>query len=180
MIDYTMYSKPVSIDTFVLVGHYTNHEVLDNLKKDIIDLTNQGNELDYKTNVKGKFTGWGSLLNNEWFIKFMNGTLEHANKLYQKSIRFKISSAWGNVCSSKQDHVKQHRHLPTDCFSGIIYFDDYGPGTYFPEYDLTVKEKKGRFVFFHPNLLHGVKEFNYEKPRVTCAFNADFEKEWNF
>lgn len=179
MIDYNMYGKPLAVPTFILVGKYTDMEVLDNLKEDILKLSNENNPLNYKTNVKGKFTGWESLIENKWFIKFMNRILDYANVLYNKQIKFRVRSAWGNVYENETDHVTFHRHLPADCFSGIIYFDDHGPGTMFPEYDLNIKEEKGKFVFFHPQILHGVEKFNYQKQRITCAFNTDFEREWN-
>ena len=50
--------------------------------------------------------------------------------------------------------------------------DGPGPGTYFPDYDLTIYEKKGRFVLFHGHLVHEVKKFNYTQDRITIAFNC--------
>jgi hypothetical protein len=65
-----------------------------------------------------------------------------------------------------------HNHKGSTAFSGILYLTDGpGPGTYFPHYDLTVHEKKGRFCLFHGHLQHEVKKFNYTKDRITVAFN---------
>lgn len=179
MIDYTMYCKPVDVHTFILVGKYNNEKIIKNLELDILNMTKKENSLDYRTNVKGKFTGWESLNDNIWLNQFLNENLGFAFRLYGKPIKFTLKSSWGNLCEKEEDEVKEHRHIPTDCFCGILYFDDYGPGTTFPEYDLTVREERGRFVFFHPQLLHRVEKFNYQKPRITCAFNCDFLREWD-
>ena len=41
------------------------------------------------------------------------------------------------------------------------------------EYDLLIKEKKGRFILFHPLIKHEVKHYNYKKERITIAFNCN-------
>jgi hypothetical protein len=48
----------------------------------------------------------------------------------------------------------------------------------FPQYDLLIKEKKGRFVLFNEKLLHEVKPYDYKKERVTIAFNFYEIKDW--
>jgi hypothetical protein len=86
--------------------------------------------------------------------------------------KFMIESAWANIYN-KDNFAKLHDHKSSSAFSGVLYLTDGpGPGTYFKDYDLTIHEKKGRFCLFHGHLEHEVKKFNYEKDRVTIAFNC--------
>lgn len=57
--------------------------------------------------------------------------------------------------------------------------DSPGPGTFFPQYNLNISEKKGRFVLFSPILDHEVKPYDFKDGRITIAWNFDFLREWD-
>ena len=52
-----------------------------------------------------------------------------------------------------------------------------GPGTYFKEYDLLIKEEIGKYVLFHPFLKHSVKKIENDIERITIEFNMGQTKE---
>jgi hypothetical protein len=77
----------------------------------------------------------------------------------------------------KSEKVTEHNH--SDCsFCGILYLTEGGPGTYFKEYDLLIKEEVGKFILFHPMLKHSVQEIDKDIERITVAFNMSHLKEW--
>lgn len=178
---YKIFSQPKLLDTFILVGEYTNWEILYNLNNKVLDLSSKENKLDYKTNVQAKFTGFNSLTEDENLKTFIKENDVFVQKIFKTPISYFLESAWGNVYRQKGDYAKLHNHSSCDLFCGIIYFNDFGPGTFFPEYNLTVEEKPGRFVYFHPHVLHEVKPYDYEfkTPRVTVAFNVNSNRIWN-
>jgi ectoine hydroxylase-related dioxygenase (phytanoyl-CoA dioxygenase family) len=64
-------------------------------------------------------------------------------------------------------------------FCGILYLSDNGPGTFFKDFDVTIEEKIGRYVLFHPLLLHSVEKNLKNKERITIAFNMYETKVWD-
>jgi hypothetical protein len=178
---YKIFSQPKLLDTFILIGEYTNWEVLYNLNNKVLDMSLKENNLDYKTNVQAKFTGFNSLIDDKNLNTFIQENNVFVEKIFKNQTSYHLESAWGNVYRKKGDHAKLHQHSSCDLFCGIIYFNNSGPGTFFPEYNLTVEEKPGRFVYFHPHVLHEVKPFEYEynNPRITVAFNVNSKRTWD-
>jgi len=172
-------SKEVKKNTFILIGELNNDVLMDNLIKDVKEEIKKGtNLLIHKTNVKAVHTDFKALSLNPNIHKFFCETQPSIYKIYKNN--FEIKDVWGNIYTeSNKDYAEEHCHGEASAFCGIIYLTDGpGPGTYFREYDLLVPEKKGRFVFFHPLVLHEVKPYAYTKERITIAFNLFETKPW--
>jgi len=158
--------KNIPLDTFILIDEINDDSIIDNLLKDI----NENKEYYHRcTNVIGKHTKFNFLNENKNFHNFLKSIKKQIYSIYKEN--FVIQGAWANTYN-KNDYANMHNHKGSTAFSGILYLTDGpGPGTYFPHYDLTVHEKKGRFCLFHGHLQHEVKKFNYTKDRITVAFN---------
>ena len=165
--------KEIIKDTFILTGKINNKDIINNLINFVKN--NKDEELSYKTNVKAHFTGFNSLVENKDFINFLKEIQPQIRIIYQNN--FRISSAWGNLCK-KGEEVVDHNHEDVGGFCGILYLTDGGPGTYFKEYDLLIKEEVGKFILFHPFLNHSVKKIENDIERITVAFNIEHFKSW--
>ena len=165
--------KDVFLETFILTGKINNPEIINNLINFIKN--NKNEELSYKTHVKGYFTGFKSLNENTDFHLFLKLIQPQIQIIYQEN--FEIVDAWGNICK-KNEEVTEHNHRSVSAFCGILYLSEGGPGTYFKEHDLLIKEEIGKFVLFHPVLFHSVPKINQEIERITLAFNMSGIKEW--
>jgi len=160
--------KDLLLKTFILIDEVKDESIVDNLLKDIYSNNKYYHE---HTNVIGKHTEFNFLNENKNFHNFLKSIKKRIYSVYKKN--FLIQSAWANIYN-KDNYARPHDHRGSTAFSGILYLTDGpGPGTYFEEYDLTVHEKKGRFVIFHGHLRHEVKKFNYTKDRITIAFNCN-------
>jgi hypothetical protein len=166
--------KEIKLETFILTSKITDKELINNL----IDFVkkNKDEKLSYKTNVKGHFTGFESLVKNNLFITFLKSIQENIKIIYP--FDFVIQSAWGTLCK-KGEKVVEHNHGGVNCFCGILYLTEGGPGTYFKEYDLLIKEEVGKYILFHPRLNHEVKELQNDIERITIAWNMNKVKEWD-
>ena len=173
-MNFELKAKDISFETYILTGKIYDKEILNNLIKFIKD--NKNNELSHKTNVKGYFTGFQSLTENINFLNFIKLIQKHIHIIYQNN--FKVHAAWGNICE-KDGEVIEHAHNDTTAFCGILYLSEGGPGTYFKQYDLTINEEIGKFVLFHPYLLHSVQKIKEDIERITVAFNINQIKSWD-
>lgn len=174
-MNYELKVKNISTNTFILTGKFLNKEIINNLKKFIKQ--NIDKELSYKTNVKGSFTGFKTLVENKDFIEFLKNIQENIKIIH--SDNFVIHDAWGNICKLG-DEVLEHNHTEISAFSGILYLTEGGPGTYFKEYDLLIDEEVGKYVLFHPLLKHSVKKIENDLERITIAFNMNQFKTWDY
>jgi hypothetical protein len=172
-MNFNLQVKEISQETFILIGKINEKKIINNLINTIKNT--KDNSLSNKTYVKGNFTGFKSLIENESFINFL--------KMIQKEIKiiypnhFKITEAWGNICK-QGDEIMEHNHKGVNAFCGILYLTENGPGTYFKEYDLLITEEIGKFVLFHPYLLHSVSKLEKNIERITLAFNIEEIKDW--
>jgi hypothetical protein len=172
-MNFELNAKEIPLDTFILTGKIKDENLINNLIKFIKN--NKDNNLSYKTNVIGHFTGFESLIQNDDFLNFIKSIQEYIFKIYEKN--FMIKEAWGNICKIKEE-ILEHRHGGVSAFCGILYLSEKGPGTYFKDYDLTISEEIGKFVLFHPLLLHSVPKIEKDIERITVAFNAFDIKPW--
>ena len=165
--------KDIAKETFLLTSEIDNKEIVDNL----IDFIkkNKNTELSNKTHVKGHFTGFHKLVNNVYFHNFLKLIIDRIYIIYKND--FNITEAWGNILK-KGDLVTEHDH-GNNAFCGILYLSEGGPGTFFKQYNKTIEEKIGRFVLFHPSLLHSVEKIEKDIERITVAFNMSGIKPWD-
>jgi hypothetical protein len=83
-----------------------------------------------------------------------------------------LHSAWGNILQNN-DEVKLHSHQPA-LLSGILYLTENGPGTNFPDFNMVLKEKIGKIVFFNSEINHFVQKTNLIEKRYTISFNLNY------
>jgi len=164
------YNKDINLPTSILVADCNNKKLMDDLTKEVKHHIRFKQEMPA---VTAESTSYKSLTNSKKLLKFIEINAE-AFKKYYPGFGFSIVDAWGNIYKNKNHYCKMHNHYGATGFSGIIYLTDGpGPGTYFQEYDLLIKEKKGRFILFNSILHHEVKHYNYKKERITIAFNCN-------
>ena len=166
--------KEIKKETFILIVKINNQEIIDNLKIAVKNIKDE--KWSYKTNVRGHFTGFTSLLNNIDFKKFLILIKKEINIIYKKN--FIVINAWGNILKIG-DEVLEHNHLGSSAFSGLLYLSDKGPGTYFKQHDLLITEEIGKFVLFDTSLLHSVLKIKDNIERITLSFNCDEAREWD-
>jgi hypothetical protein len=165
--------KEILKETYILTGKINNEQLIKNLIEFV--RKNKDDKLSYKTNVKGHLTSFKSLIQNNEFITFLKIIQENVQIICKNN--FIIQDAWGNICKIG-DEVIEHDHDGINGFCGILYLTEGGPGTYFKEYDLLIKEEIGKFILFHPTLKHSVKKIENDIERITIAFNINKVKEW--
>jgi hypothetical protein len=173
-MEISLITKILPLKTFLLTGKVNNSDLINNLKISVKNKINNSN-LHYKTHVKGKFTGFEALTQDFYFNCFIKSILEEIRVVYPND--FGIKDSWGNIYN-KSDSAALHNHNGTTAFCGILYLTEGGPGTYFPEYDITIQEEIGRYLIFHPLLLHKVNKITNDLERITIAFNAEECKIW--
>jgi hypothetical protein len=172
-MNFNLMAKDINIETYILTGMLDDTDIINNLINFV--KKNKDENLSYKTNVKGHFTGFQSLVQNKYFINFLEKIKKNIQIVYQDN--FIINSAWGNICAFGEE-ITEHDHIGVTAFSGILYLTEGGPGTYFKEYDLTIEEKIGKYVLFSPILKHSVKKLEKNIERITVAFNMNQIKKW--
>lgn len=172
-MNFNLIVKEINKETFILIGELKDIDLINNLINFVRN--NKDENLSYKTNVKGHFTGFYSLIQNNYFISFLEKIKKNIQIIYKDN--FIIKEAWGNICLLG-DEVIEHDHSGATAFSGILYLTENGPGTYFKEYDLTIEEKIGRYVLFSPILKHNVKKIEKNIERISIAFNFNETKNW--
>jgi hypothetical protein len=169
-----IFNKKIELDTYILTNEINDFELIDKLILDIKEGV-KTSKVSRKTNVKGENTDFNYLVTNLNFHKFLKIIQPSIFKIYKQN--FVVKEVWGNIYN-KNDYAEPHNHGNSG-FCGILYCTDGpGPGTYFSEYDLTIHEKKGRFVLFHPKLFHEVKPYIYNKERITIAWNFALVPNW--
>ena len=174
-MNFNLINKEIPLQTFLLTGNIKNDILIKNLLNFVKENFNA--ELKNTTHVIGNFTGFYGLINCLFFKDFLTEIKKEIQIIFHAE-RFFLSSAWGNILL-KNDEVTNHNHAATSAFCGILYLTEGGPGTYFSEYDLTVEEKIGKFILFHPYLYHSVKKIDKDIERVTIAFNATKALPWD-
>jgi hypothetical protein len=167
--------KNITIQTFILTGKIEDKNILNNLKNYIknVEIKN----LIKDTHVKGSMTGFKSLIHNEDFHKFITLIREEIKLIYKDN--FIIQDVWGNICK-KNEKITEHHHNGITAFCGILYLTEGGSGTFFKQYDLLIKEEVGRYVLFHPMLLHSVEDIKDDIERISLAFNMNDVKSWDY
>ena len=146
---------------------------IENLKKEV--KKNVNSNFSYKTNVKGKMTDWSYFSNKNNIFKKVEDLL----------FEYKIYQAWGTILN-KGDYVVEHDHTCTNLtnfyinISGVIYLTDVGPGTYFKEFNKTIKPEIGKIIVFNSEYRHAVEKYDKNEDRITIGFNGRRKEAYEF
>ena len=168
-------TKVIQSESYLSTCFVKNKDLLERIKNKIIEKT-KNSSLDYKTNVKAKFTGFHSLREEPEIFEFMKEIKPFIDNIYNRVAV--VEECWGNVYENN-DHTTLHHHKDCTGFCGILYLSEGGPGTYFKDFDTTIKEEYGKVVLFDPLLLHQVVPSNLQNTRITMAFNCYEKKPWD-
>jgi hypothetical protein len=163
-MEYIVTTQPITKNLFIIEYQIKDLSFVNHFKS-LID-KNVGT-LSYKTNVKGKMTDW------EFFkgVPKFNELLLNIGEIFS-TFPFRaltLAQAWGNIIE-KGDEVIMHNHRYNH-ISGVLYLTENGPGTYFPQFNKTVVEKIGKFVFFSAEANHSVVKSDVKQKRYTVACN---------
>jgi len=165
-----LYNKEIKTPTNILVAECKNMDLIKTLIKEVKFNMKFKKEMPA---VNAESTSYEALVKSKNLLKFIETNVK-AFKKYYPGFGFTIVDAWGNIYKNKKHYCKPHNHYGSTGFSAIIYLTDGpGPGTYFKQYNLLIKEKKGRFILFNPLLEHEVNHYDYKKERITIAFNCN-------
>ena len=162
-----MWIKEYKIDDLSYIEILKN-EIKNNISK----------KFSYNTNVKGQMTDW----------RYFTDVSKNFQKIKQILNRYYLVQAWGNILN-KDDEVLEHCHIEKvdgkpagylpSTISGIIYLTDIEPGTYFKDFDFTVKPEVGKIVVFNNEYLHSVSKSKNDN-RYTIAFNGRIKESYEF
>jgi len=150
----------------------TDKKYINSLKEEVIK--NIDNTYSYKTNVQGKMTYW----------KYFTHQSENFQKIKDILFEYHLYEAWGNILN-KGDHVVEHDHsafpknMPVSA-SGVLYLTDIGPGTYFKEFNKSIKPEIGKIIIFDPKYRHSVEKYDKDENRITIAFNGRIKEKYEF
>ena len=118
-MNYELKVKEILKETFILTGKINDEQLIKNLIEFI--KKNKDENLSYKTNVKGHFTGFKSLVQNEYFWEFLKKIQKNIKVIYKDD--FIITDAWGNICKIGEE-VTGHDHRAVTGFCGILYLTE--------------------------------------------------------
>lgn len=163
-MEYTVTTQSIKKDLFIIEYQIKDLSFINNFKS-LID-KNVG-ALSYRTNVKGKMTHWDFFKSVPQFNEILLNMGEIFSAFPFKALT--LVQAWGNILE-KGDQVVIHNHRYNH-ISAILYLTEKGPGTYFPQFNKTVFEKIGKFVFFSGEANHSVAKSNVKQKRYTIACN---------
>mgnify|MGYP003139080148 FL=1 len=166
---YNLKRLKIKKEVFILTSKIYNRELLHKLKDYVIEKSSI--IFSKNSNVYSARTDFKALINNDEFFGFLKESRDIIYNAWEKD--YVVHDAWGCVYKDPNNFCKRHNHLGTTAFSGILYLTDHGPGTYFHELDITVKEEVGKFIIFDPMLYHEVPRYKYTKERVIVSFNCD-------
>jgi hypothetical protein len=172
-MEFDLKVREIKLSTYILTGKINNKEIINNLINFIKN--NKDESVSGKTNVKGHHTGFSSLIQNKDFHEFLKLIDPQIKSVYNKN--FIIHNVWGNLLKENEE-VTEHTHNDATAFCGILYLTEGGPGTYFKDFDTTVEEEVGKYVLFHPFLMHSVEKIKKNLERITVAWNFLECKNW--
>ena len=132
---------------------------------------NTENNLNYKTNVKGKQTSWEFFNQDPQFLKTLFIIFDYLDRI--KDMRnYHLGTAWG-VREDYGDYSRIHDHLP--CFlSGIIYLNKHSQKLCLPEIKEEVIPACGKLILFSSFLKHYTPRNLTNDSKYAIAFNLNY------
>lgn len=158
-----------------------------NLPKRLIDLCiktaqNIGDEQEKKTNVKASMTNWTISKKNRCFETLKCFLVRQAENILANRLKNSFSDGgallhcyndWVAIYK-ENDHTVAHNHVPAS-YSFVYYLkaEEKDPGLTFPDDNLTIPVKTGRFILFSGDIVHSVENSSHIKERIVYAGNCN-------
>ena len=170
-----------SINSIYIYENFLEDLTYLNLLTDKIREYTKESELDYKTNVFGKMTGWKKLLEDSDFNKLhqligqtLYNTINLRNPVPNQKIKISFDDSWG-MRHTEGDYTQDHIH--NFChFSGSFYLDvPTDTRMWFEDYQDEVKLENNMLLIFPSLCKHRVSTHTGEKDRLSMAFNPYLE-----
>ena len=142
------FNKKVEKEYFYVEG---NLEIDSNyfIKEIEKGITSQDN-MNYKTNIKGKMTSYDFFKKDLKFLNIIRQLSEYLDDSYNL-LQYYLQDAWG-FKTDLYEKTQLHDHL---CYwSGVIYLNKCDQPLNFPEIKQKIQPEKGNFAIFSPWLLH--------------------------
>ena len=134
----------------------------------------ENENLNYRTNVKGKMTSFKFFVNDKKFQKMVGEFNMYIDK-YQNFHPYGIQDAWGFTTEPGEGTVP-HDHLCL--WSGVVYLNKCDQPLVFKEIDEQVDPEEGSFALFSPWLLHGCEPNTDTVVKWGMSFNMGERKSW--
>ena len=108
-------TRVIKRESYISTCFVKNKNLLERIKNKIIEKT-KDSSLDYKTNVKAKFTGFYSLAEEPEIFELMTEIKPFIDNIYDQIAI--VRECWGNVYNN-DDHATLHHHKEVTGFCGI-------------------------------------------------------------
>lgn len=158
-----------------------------NLPEKLIDVCietarNIGDQQDKKTNVKALMTSWNISKKNKCFETLKCYLVRQAENILANRLKNAFTNGGATLnCYNdwvaiykENEHTNPHDHVPA-AYSFVYYLkaEETDPGLTFPENNLTIPVKSGRFMLFSGNLVHSVEKSSHVRDRIVYAGNCN-------
>lgn len=158
-------------------------ELPEKLISECIDVArNTGDVQNKNTNVKAAMTYWTTSYKHRSFEKLKCHLVYVMEKLLEGTLKNSFSNGSASLfCYNdwvamykKDDYTKPHAHSPAH-ISFVYYLkaQETDPGLTFPDHDITIPVKTGRFIIFPGSLVHEVKKTDDDIDRIVYAGNCN-------
>ena len=144
---------------------------IEKIKKGVEEKDN----MNYRTNVKGKMTSWNFFNNDTNFIKHILKFNKHIDKNYNLP-NYILKDSWGFI-NTPGEKTLFHSHYEA-IYSGVIYLNDCDQPLLFNEIGQQIEPKPGAFGLFPGWLTHGNDTNDTEEVKFGISFNMCSNKVW--
>jgi len=138
----------------------------------IKDSVTSNNNMNYRTNIKGKMTPYNFFVQDKKFIELVTPLIDYVDEI-QEFQNYHLANAWGYELEHREKTIF-HDHF-NSLWSGAIYLNNCNQPLKFPQINEEVLPEKGSFVIFSGFLNHGC-----EKNNDTSKFGMSFNFDMNF
>ena len=165
--------KRVQRDYFFIKGHIDIdcNYFIEKIKQGVEEKDN----MNYKSNIKGKMTSWNFFNNDSNFIKHIIKFNKHIDKNYDLPA-YTLKDSWGFI-NSPGEKTNFHSHHQA-IYSGVIYLNDCQQPLLFKEIEQQINPEAGSFGIFSGWLNHGCDTNDTNNHKFGISFNMNEIYPW--
>ena len=165
--------KRVLRNYFFIKGHIDIdcNYFIEKIKKGV----EEQNNMNHRTNIKGKMTSWKFFNNDINFIKPLIKFNKHVDQNYDLP-SYTLKDSWGFI-NSLGEKTDFHSHYEA-IYSGVIYFNDCDQPLIFKEIGQQIDPKPGAFGIFSGWLTHGNDTNDTDIEKFGLSFNMCSKHPW--